>query len=69
MWLDMAKQRVRKMNAQEVGERRIGAIEVHPGGIGRKQPVLSGPSRDIVVSGELVHYFLPPVRSALSCRL
>jgi len=54
------------MNAQEIGERRIGAVEVHSGGVGRKQPVLSGPGRDIVMLGELVHYFLPPVRSALS---
>ena len=37
MRLDMAVQRFRQMDAQQVAQRRIGAIEIHAGRIGRNQ--------------------------------
>ena len=37
MRLEMAKQRVRQMDAQEIGQRRIGAVEIQSRGVGCKQ--------------------------------
>ncbi len=37
MRLDMLEQILRQMNAQQIGQRRIGAIEIHAGRIGRDQ--------------------------------
>src|SRR5260370_42318902 len=37
MRLDMAKQRVRKMDTQQIRQRRIGTVEIHPRGIRREQ--------------------------------
>jgi hypothetical protein len=37
MRLDMAEQGVGKMDAKQIGQRRIGAIKIHAGGIGGKQ--------------------------------
>ena len=37
MRLDMAKQRIGQMDAQQIGQRRIGAVEIHAGGVGRQQ--------------------------------
>ena len=37
MRLDMAKQRIGQMNPQQIRQRRIGAIEIHPGRIRREQ--------------------------------
>ena len=42
MRLDMAKQRIRQMDAQQIGQRRIGPVEIHAGGIGREQSRLVG---------------------------
>ena len=42
MRLDMAKQRVGQMDAQQIGQRRIGAVEIHAGGIRREQSRLAG---------------------------
>ena len=42
MRFDMAKQRVGKMNVQQIGQRRIGAVEIHPRRIRRQQPRLVG---------------------------
>ncbi len=38
MRLDMAKQRIWQMNAQQIRQRRIGAVEIHSGCIRREQP-------------------------------
>ncbi len=55
MRLDMAKQRLRQMDAQEIRQRGIGAIEVHAAGVRRQQTGRCG--RDIVRLGldRLVH--------------
>ena len=37
MRLDVTEQRVRQMDAQQIRQRLIGAIEIHPRGIGRQQ--------------------------------
>ena len=42
MRLDMAKQRVGQMDAQQIGQRRIGAVEIHAGRIRRQQSGLVG---------------------------
>ena len=42
MRLDMAKQRVGQMQPQQIGQRRIGAVEIHARGIGREQSRLVG---------------------------
>ena len=42
MRLDMAKQRIGQMNAQQIGQRRIGAVEIHPRRIRREQSRLVG---------------------------
>ena len=36
MRLDMTEQRIRQMDAQEIGQRRIGPVEIHAGGIRRE---------------------------------
>src|SRR5664279_6657753 len=38
MRLDMAEQPIRQMDAQEIGQRRVGAVEIHAGSI-RREPV------------------------------
>jgi hypothetical protein len=55
MRLDMAEQSIRQMNAQDIGQRRIGAVEIHPGGIRREQSGLAGGRRHFVVSGSFKH--------------
>ena len=52
MRLDMAEQRVGQVDAQEVGENRIGAVEIHARGVGRKQVRLWR----YVVLEELMHF-------------
>jgi hypothetical protein len=42
MRLDMTKQRIREMNPQQIGQRRIGPVEIHAGSIGREQSRLVG---------------------------
>ena len=42
MRLDMAKQRVGQMQPQQIGQRRIGPVEIHPRRIGREQSRLIG---------------------------
>ena len=37
MRLDVAEQRVGQMDAQQIRQRRIGAVEIHPRGVGREQ--------------------------------
>jgi hypothetical protein len=37
MRLDMTEQRIRQMDAKQIGQRRIGAVKIHAGGIGREQ--------------------------------
>ena len=58
MRLDMAKQRVRQMNPQEIGQRRIGAVEIHPRGIRREQSRPVGRAGHVSLSGELWHLHL-----------
>ncbi len=65
MRLDMAKQGFRQMQEQQVGQRRVGPIKVHPGGIRSEQARLAG-GGNLAVVLEWLH-FLPLVRSALSC--
>ncbi len=55
MRLDMAKQRVGQMDAQQVGQRRIGAVEVHAGRIRRKQSGPIGRACHVTLSGQLWH--------------
>ena len=54
MRLDMAKQRIRQVNAQQIRQRRIGAVEVHAGGIRREQSRPIG-RHHFVVFGWQVH--------------
>ena len=42
MRLDMAKQRIGQMQAQQIRQRRIGAVEIHPRGVRREQSRLVG---------------------------
>ena len=42
MRLDMAKQRFGQMQAQQIRQRRIGPVEIHPRGIRREQSRLVG---------------------------
>ena len=42
MRLDMAKQRIGQMQPQQIGQRRIGAVEIHARGIRREQSRLVG---------------------------
>ena len=42
MRLDMAKQRLGQMQPQQIRQRRIGPVEIHPRGIGREQSRLVG---------------------------
>jgi len=42
MRLDMAKQRLGEMDAEQIGQRRVGAVEIHAGRIRRQQPRLIG---------------------------
>ena len=42
MRLDMAKQRIGQMDAQQIRQRRIGTVEIHARGIGREQSRLVG---------------------------
>ncbi len=37
MRLDVAERRVRQMQAQQIGQRRIGPVKIHAGGVGREQ--------------------------------
>ena|GEM_PF-14680 len=63
MRLDVAEQRIGQMNAKQIRQRRIGAVEIHSGCIRRQQSRLLGGSRHIVVFARLVHLqllFVPP---------
>ncbi len=66
--LDVAEQRIWQMNAQQVRQGWIGAVEIHAGGVRCKQ---SRPVRITcgVTSDGLQHISVALVRSALSCRL
>ena len=37
MRLDMTKQRIRQVEPQQIGQRRIRPVEIHPGGVRREQ--------------------------------
>ena len=50
MRLDMAEQRIGQMDAQQIRQRRIGAVEIHAGRIRREQARLVGGCRHVVVS-------------------
>jgi hypothetical protein len=65
--LDVAEQRIRQMNAQEIGQCRIGAVEVHTGGIGRQEPRPIGTGGNVAFDG-LIHIQIASFVSALSCR-
>ena len=55
MRLDMAKQRVGQMDAQQIGQRRIGAVEIHARGIGREQARPIGRAWHITLFEPLQH--------------
>ena len=55
MRLDMAEERVGQMDVQEIGQRRIGTMEIHAGGVGREQTALARPWRHIRLE-ELAHF-------------
>ena len=60
MRLDMAEQWLLQMNAQQVGQRRIGAVEIHARRIRREQPR--------PVGWGLSHHFVWPTRCiCISC--
>ncbi len=65
MRLDMAEQPVVEMDAQQIGQGRIGAIEIQARGVRRQQAGLASRS-GTRLSGRVLH-FLFLVRSALSC--
>jgi hypothetical protein len=52
MRLDMAEQPIRKMDTKQIGQRRIGPIEIHAGRIRRQQ------SRLVRRSGYIVFFWL-----------
>ena len=54
MRLDVTKQCVRQMDTQEIGQRRIGAIKVHPRRVRREQPGPRSRGRQIA-SGQPMH--------------
>ena len=56
MRLDMAKQRVRQMQPQQIRQRRIGPVEIHARGVGREQARPVGRSRHAIVL-EWLHAF------------
>jgi len=63
MRLDVAEQRIGKMDAKQIRQRRIGAVEIHSGCVRREQPRLIGWSRYIARFVQLVHLqilFVPP---------
>ena len=49
MRLDMAEQRIGKMQPQQIGQRRIGPVEIHPCRIRREQSRLIGRSRRAIM--------------------
>jgi hypothetical protein len=51
MRLDMAVQRIGQMDAKQVRQRRVGAVEIHAGRIRRKQAGPVGGACHIIVSG------------------
>jgi len=55
MRLDMTEQRIRQVDAQEVRQGRIGAVEIHPRGVGREQPGLIRARSGVVRSRKLEH--------------
>ena len=63
MRLDMAEQRVGQMDAQQIRQRRIGAVEIHPRRIRREQSRPIGRLGHFVVFGWLVHLQLLSVPS------
>src|SRR5258708_31249430 len=66
MRLDMAKQRIRQMDAKQIRQRRIGAVEIHARGIRREQPGLIRRNRRVVMLAWLVHLPLLSARSGLA---
>ena len=68
MRLDMAEQRIGQMDAEQVRQRWIGAVEIHPRRIRREQSRLIGWNRHIMVLAWLVHwqpFFFRPVLQSL----
>ena len=57
MRLDMAKQRFRQMQAQQIRQRRIGPVEIHPRRVRREQPRLAGSGYAILL--EWLHLISP----------
>ena len=66
MRLDMAEQRIGEMNPQQIGQRRIGPVEIHAGGIGREQSRLVGCRIDFAWLLHLQLLFVPPRIAILS---
>jgi hypothetical protein len=76
----MAEQRIGQMDAEQVRQRRIGAVEIHPRRIRREQSRLIGWNCHIVVLAWLVHWqplFVPSLLNrclktsllSLTCRM
>ncbi len=56
MRLDMAKQRIRQMNAKQIRQRRIGPVKIHAGRIRRQQPLLIDRGCSTIVLIEQLHF-------------
>ena len=54
MRLDVAKQRIGQMQAQQIGQRRIGAVEIHARRVRREQSRLVGGGSAILL--EWLHF-------------
>ena len=64
MRLDMAKQRLRQMQTQQIRQRRIGPVEIHSRGVGCEQTRLTGSGNAILL--EWLHVISPcPFRPIL----
>jgi hypothetical protein len=57
MRLDMPKQRLGQMQPQQIGQRRIGPVEIHSRRIRREQSRLAGGGRAILL--EWLHFISP----------
>jgi hypothetical protein len=66
MRLDMTEQRFGQMDAQEIGQRRIGPVEIHARRIRREQSRLVGYRIDFAWVLHLQPLFVPPRIAILS---
>lgn len=55
MRFDVTEQRLRQMNAQQIGQRRIGAVEIHACCVGGQQAGLPGRDMVLLRCGRLSH--------------